>query len=57
MFEVELYWKVDGSIRTMVETTASEEDAIADVERIYGRHDVLIRAVRDLNRVYQEGMA
>lgn len=57
MFQVILRWKVDGSTRCVLSEKASEEEAIADAEAIYGKRESLIRVVKDLKHSYEGSKA
>lgn len=57
MYAVTVYWKVDGSTRSVISNGATEEEAIADAERIYGKHESLIKVVKDLKLNYEGSKA
>ena len=49
---VTLYFKVTGRTIEKHIATSSEAEAIANVEAIYGKHDILIKQVRALRNGY-----
>lgn len=57
MYQIILRWKVDGSTRSILSDKATEEEAIADAEAIYGKRESLIRVVKDLKLSYEGSKA
>jgi len=55
-FIITVYWKVTGQTLEKQIATNTVAGAIADVEAIYGKHNVLIQQVRALRNGYVEAI-